>query len=438
MRTPHPPPRTTPIRTAATALLLIGSAACTDSLRSLGPNPVAAEAHAEQLFEALATRFSPTEFTSKYDVARVKLAQGALAPSRIFNDSAVWEARPSASERELFISGSPLPDGKYRLETRPSLTPTTRPGDSRHSVSLELLRESNYRWDTKVDLAIGAVTAEEMSVLISALLRAPEGKTERELRDEYRAAFPRAMAAWGHGFSIDSLRIAPGALGTTSVVMTAGFHSELMKPTYPALAGYLDKYLGPAKYHFVLADRAGAALFDAVGHDRMLTLRYRLQQGKLTTLVGPPRAWPDSLQLTSDVSLKVKVFRVGFHALVTDFVIANTGRERSWTILAQHEPKWDLPFITEQLIRSPLRRPFEPDGSLIKLSVRDTVGGQTVFSRRTRLDVQESMIMRFLGGLASHAVGDLDKQVEAEEDRFFRDAFVALQGDLRALTPRWK
>ena len=50
-----------------------------------------------------------------------------------------------------------------------------------------------------------------------------------------------------------------------------------------------------------------------------MTIRYRLEQGKLTTLYGPPRPWPDSLQLTSDVSLKVKVFTVGFHDMVTRF-----------------------------------------------------------------------------------------------------------------------
>ena len=50
-----------------------------------------------------------------------------------------------------------------------------------------------------------------MSVLISTLFRSAEGRTESELRDDYRAAFPRATAAFGHGFSIDSLRVTPSA-----------------------------------------------------------------------------------------------------------------------------------------------------------------------------------------------------------------------------------
>src|SRR5699024_9546770 len=141
--------------------------------------------------------------------------------------------------------------------------------------------------------------------------------------------------------------------------MMVSFRPDLMKPAYPALAGYLDKYLGPAKYHFAFADRAGAPVFDVVGRDRAMTIRYRLQAGKLTTLSGPPKPWPDTLQLTADVSLKVKIFTVGFKKLLTDVIIDNDGHERGFSFISQHEPDWDLPFFTERLIRSPLRHPFE-------------------------------------------------------------------------------
>jgi hypothetical protein len=426
-----------PRRSIVTAVLTLGIAACTDSLRSAGPTPVLAEGHADQLFEAFGARWNQVEVSPKYEVARVRLAQSALVPSRIFGDTAVWESRPSAALRILYVSGTTL-DGHYRLEARPSLTSTVRPGDTRHTILLEQLAPAVFRWDTKVDMSVGSISAEEMSNLISALLRGVEGRSERDVRDDYRAAFPRATTAFGHGFSVDTLRVTPGALGTTSVVLVGGFHPELMKPTYPMFAGYLDKYLGPAKYHFALTDRAGVALFDLVGRDRSMTIRYRLQQGKLTSLSGAPRAWPDSLILNADVSLKVKHFTVGFHSLVTDFVISNSGNDRSWAIVAQHEPKWDLPFLTERLIRSPLHRPFEGPGALLHFGVRDSVGMQSVFMRRTRLDVEESTIMRFLGSLASHALGDLDTRVEVEEDRFLHDGFVALQTDLRALAPRWK
>ena len=192
---------------------------------------------------------------------------------------------------------------------------------------------------------------------------------------------------------------------------------------------------------FALAERGGGpALMEVVGRDRSMTMRYRIQQGKLVSLAGTPRAWPDTMQLTADVSLKVKIFTVGFHNLVTDFVISNSGRDRGWTVVAQHEPSWDLPFITERLIRSPLRRPFEGQGSLLRIGVEDSPGAgspaQSIFSRHTRLDVQESAIMRFIGSLASHAVDDLDERVEIEEHRFIHDGLDAMAADVRAFPAR--
>jgi hypothetical protein len=423
-------------RRLTAAFIALGSIACGDTLRGIAPSPAVSESHADQLFEALATRFNQVELAPKYDTARVRLAESALVPSRVFDDSSVWVALPSPSIRLLYISGG-LAGGHYRLEPRPLLGPAARPGDTRHTIALEQLAPSVYRWDTRVDLAVGAITGEEMSVFLSKLFGAAEGRSERELRDDYRAAFPRAAAVFGRGFTIDSLRVTPGAIGSTSVAITASFHRELMRPTYPALAAYLDKYLGPAKYHFALSDRTGIALFDVVGQNRSMTVRYRVQQGQLVSLFGPPRPWSDSLVLVSDVSLKVRHFTVGFHKLVTDFVMSNSGHDRSWTVVAQREPMWDLPLITERLLRAPLRRPFEVAGSMLRLSVRDSAGAQSLFIRRTRLDVQESAIMRFVGSLIGHAVGELDARVELEEDRFLHDGFAALQADVRTLGRRW-
>ncbi|MEO7082910.1 MAG: hypothetical protein ABI442_18705 [Gemmatimonadaceae bacterium] len=440
-RFPAHPSKRNAVATASLIAGLAGSlslAACSETLRPLGGTPAAAEANAGELFDALSTRFSPAELSPKYDVVRVRLAQAALVPSRVFGDTSVWGPQPSPSVRVLRIVGGAVASGKYHLEIQPTLSPGTKPGDSRHMIVLEQLSNNEYRWDTDVALAIGGMTAEGMSVLISTLMRAPDGHTEANLRDDYRTAFPRATAAFGRGFSLDSLKTMTGALGTTAVTATVSFRPELMKPAYPNFAAYVDKYLGPAKYHFALADRSGAPLLDLVGRDRVITIKYRLQKGELTSLFGPPRAWGDSLLLTSDLSLHVKIFTVGFHGMVTDFVVDNAGHKRAWTVIAQREPKWDLPFITERLIRSPLRRPFEGAGTMFRLEVRDSAGTQSIFSRRTRLEVQESAIMRFIGSLVSHALGDLDSKVEAEEDRFLHDGFVATQEDVRALGARWK
>jgi hypothetical protein len=418
----------------ALAGLLAAAGACADTF------PPGSAGRAEQMVEGMAMRFAPNVYDARYNTARVKLAQSALVPSHIFDDTTVWSTRPSASLRSLFVSGTLGADGRYHFDARTSMLAPTRLGDSFHAVNLEQVGSNQYRWDTHVEHALGTISADEVSTALDALFRTPEGRTERTLRDDYRAAFPRATAAFGRGFVLDSATLSPGGSGATAVALRFAFHPDLMKPAFPALSGYLDKYLGPAKYHFVLKDRSGTALFDVLGRDRAMTIHYRVAQGRLVSLAGPPKAWPDSLTLVADVALKVKFFTVGLHELTTDFVISNSAspnaHERAWTVVAQREPEWDLPLITERLIRSPLRRPFEGQGSSFRLAVRDSVGGQTVFSRRTRLQVQESAIMRFLGSLASHAVGDLDERVEQDEHRFLREGLMAVQADVRALPHR--
>ena len=412
---------------------------CAESFRGLGTTPAAAESHADDLFEAIAVRFTSVELSPKYDQARTKLAQAALVPSRVFDDTSVWSLSPSASTRILLVHGT-MDDkaGHYRLEAAKALAPLVRRGDTRHTMELQSIEPDVFRWTTNVDMGVGPISAEEISNLSVALMGAPDGRNETQVREDYRAAFPKSSAVFGRGFAIDSMHVTPAPGGGTSVVITAGFHPETMKAAYPLLADYLDKYLGPARYHFAVADRAGVPLLDIVGRDRMLTLRYRLNNGKLSTLAGPPRPWPDTVRLTSDVSVKVKMFRVGFHQLMTDFVISNVGHERAFTIIAQKEPEWEMPLATAHLLRTPLHRPFLGQGSMFQVSVRDSVGAQTVFARRTRFDVQESTIARFLGSIAGAMMSDLDGKVEVEEDRFLRDGFVAMQADLKTVARTWR
>ena len=413
---------------------------CAETFRSIAANPAISETQADQLFTAIAARFDEVEIGPRYDFSRVKIGQSALVPSRIFDDTAVWESRPTATARLLSVSGESAPGGHYRIERTRTLGAPARLGDTRHTITLERLGPDWYRWETNVDLAVGSIAAQGVGAMISALLRAPDGRNDREVRADFASAFPRAAAAFGRGFAVDSLRILPGggALGTTSVSLSLGFHPETMKPAFPAFASYLDKYLGPAKYKLALTDVSGSPLLEITGRDRMMNVRYRLQHGRLVSLLGNPRPWPDTLRLNADVSLKVKLFTVGFHKLTSDFIIEQSSHESSWTVVAQHEPDWDLPLITERLIRSPLRRPFEGAGSMFRVSVHDSAGAQTLFTRRGRLDVQESTIMRFLGSLGSHMLGDLDKRVEAEEDRFLRDGFMALAADLKVVGGRWR
>src|SRR4029078_1354776 len=146
-------------------------------------------------------------------------------------------------------------------------------------IPLSRLAPDMYRWETTVELAVGTITAEGVASMISALFRSPEGRTDREGRDDYAAAFPRASAAFGRGFAVDSLRILPGAFGTTTVSLSLGFHPETERPTFPAFASYLDKYLGPARYRLTLTDPSGSQLLAAVRREKMRTAPYRVSSG---------------------------------------------------------------------------------------------------------------------------------------------------------------
>ena len=132
----------------------------------------------------------------------------------------------------------------------------------------------------------------------------------------------------------------------------------------------------------------------------------------------------------------MKIFDVGWHNLTTDFIISRTDRSRSWLFLARTEPDWDLPLVTARLIRTPLRHPFEGNGSSFEVAVIDSAGGQTILARRARLEVKESVIMRFLSSLVARVFDDLDAQVEQEEADFIRELMGAFQQDARAILVR--
>ena len=173
--------------------------------------------------------------------------------------------------------------------------------------------------------------------------------------------------------------------------------------------------------------------FDASGGDQRLTVRYRVKAGTIVSYLGPPRPLPDSLRMQSDLSMHVKIFDVGWKNLVTDFLLRRTDRSRSWTIVAQSEPNWQLPLIAERLLRSPLRRPFQGEGASLEIGVADSVGAQTLLYRRSRLEVKESPILHFLGGLVTRVFDDLDVSVEREEAAFVRELMTAFQQDARGI-----
>jgi hypothetical protein len=358
--------------------------------------------------------------------------RGALAPSRVFDDTAVWTAS-SGDVRILETVGS-FVDGHYLLASRAGAPVPARPADARHITTLSRLADGEYRWDTTVDFALGSIRPADVASLVAHVLAGGEGRTEADLRGELAAVSPRSSAALGTAFTLDSLRPTELPDGSTVTTLGATLHSDNLRPRYPALADYVHKYLDPARYRFTLTDRAGTPYFDASQKDRVIVLRVRTQRGHLVALTGPPRVLPDSLQLRVDFNVKIKIFHVGFHNLVMDFVAGSRGDElRDWTVIARREPQWDLPLLAARLLRTPLRRPFAGEGSLFRLGVRaGEAGGPTVLLRHSRLPVQESAILNFLNSLSGTAMDDFGGPVQREENAWLHELFVALRDDGRA------
>ena len=85
-----------------------------------------------------------------------------------------------------------------------------------------------------------------------------------------------------------------------------------------------------------------------------------------------------------------------------------------------------------QLIRTSLRHPFQGDGITIRVTVRDDAGPQSLLSREATLAVQESAIVRWLGGLGNSAMSDFAGRAEVEENRFVYEVLRALRADFVA------
>ena len=247
---------------------------------------------------------------------------------------------------------------------------------------------------------------------------------------------PRTAAALGRLFTIDSIATVPQGDGSTLVTLEITVSGDRLKRGFPAFAKYIRSYVEPARYRYRLTDRRGADWFDAEARNQLLTVRFRSHDGQLQPIVGTARPMPDTLQIHVDALAKISVFTVGVTNMQGEFVHTNSARERGWAMRFTKDPEWHLPLITERLLRSPLRRPFEGKGVFFTLGLRTGPNGQTLLTRETAVTVRESAIMRFLGNLGFTAMSDFAGQVEEEESRFIAETMAAFRADVAAITAK--
>lgn len=418
---------------AASPMLLASCRGAATAFKGASP---ADAVEARHFVDALTARYTTPLRLPDYESARSRIAHNAFVPSNAWKDTTIWTARPSAAVRQVHAFGRITPAG-YRLGSD-EFAPVLRDvADSRHSVTLTRLQgEDLYRWETLADYHMGALEPRRTAELFTAMIAGAAGRTERQVRADYLAAFPRTAAALGRYASLDTIRPMPLRDGSTVTRVVISLHASRLAKTWPAFAAYMNKYTTKSRARFVVRDRAGTPtpatwlVLDA--RDNRITIDLRSRDGALVPFTGPARAFPDTLELVMDAIATVGPFTAGFETMRTQLVRTTTAREQSWTIHARQEPRWKLPLFTERLLRSPLRRPFEGAGSSFVLGV-ERQGDATVLHRLARVTVQESAILRFINRLGSRAFGDISPQVEAEEAAFLRLVFLSMREDLAGL-----
>jgi len=415
---------------AALGLSLASAAACRDAARSLGSTSEQALLHADGLIGSLSARFGPLEREPAFRERRPLLARAALAPSRAFNDRSLWTGQEGRSHVLEFAGHRE--GGGYRMGVRAGAPPPARPADYRALLRLRALGSGEYEWEGRDELAVGPVGTADLDRALTALFLAAERTSGAEARARAHADLPLTTAAVGRLFSLQALDLAPAAGGGVTVSAVVTLRASGIASEFPLWARYLRKYIWPIRFHWTVYDEAGAPWWETEGRDGRFGFRFRLHGGHLTPLQGAPRRIPARLRVRSGVSTRMGVFRVGVRALEAEMTLAQALREKHFAVRFRRAPEWELPFLLAPFVRASLRRPFEGDGALFALAVREG-DGRTLIVRDYRLGVKESWIVRWLGRLAGTAMSDFWTGAEEEADRFTGQSLEALRADVSKL-----
>jgi hypothetical protein len=407
---------------------------CADVPNAFGPTPAQARANADGLFGSFVKRFTNVYRTPRYARAREQLLHNALTPSEVYSDTSIWTLNGPDEYRTLFGDAT-FVNGRYVFTNTVTNEPVKVLGEGRHIMRLRKLSNDDYDWFTGVDFAAGTITANDFANVIAHWIAASEGHDGAALRQGYRATFPRTTAALGKLYSLDTLISTPNANGTNSLHLVIHIKPDGIRDDYPGYAEFMKKYADKVKLSFQLVDSRGAKWLDVASRDGYISLDLHSRDGHFAPFEGPPRPMPDTLIMKVYLTAKIKLFTVGVKNLTGEWVNLHSAHERGWALHFTKEPGWVLPPVVGYLIKSPLRRPFEGDGTRFRFTVRDQPGQFTLMSRRGTTTVRESAILRFLGKLGGGAMGDFVASAEQDENRFNVSIYSALQSDIDAALP---
>lgn len=408
---------------------VVSLAACRAPAVALG-----APSASDKLLESLAARFGPHDRDARLDALRPRFAKSALVPSKLFHDNSAWTAT-NGDTRTLVLAGHGTP-GHYALVVAGDAPPPLQPADYRRVMRLTHIKDDDYAWNVRDELAVGPITGNQLGVALTALFAAAgHGGDTAAARAALHHDLPRTTAALGRAVSLDTLRLAPNRDGGTNVHLAGTIHAEGLTNTFPRLAHYLSHYVSPTGGEILVFDDANRAWWDAAKRGDTWSLDLRVANGNLAPLRGPPDRMPDRLRVRIDASTRTFIFHVGLANLLGDVILARAPNDHAFTATFRKEPNWQLPPLVETMLNAPLERPFQGSGASLTFDIRDGDGqdAPSVIFREYDLTVRESRIMRWLGGLGDAAVEDFRTGAEAEFDRFAGETLSALRADVAQL-----
>ena len=412
---------------ACLAVPLLG---CNKAVHELGAPGEAARRNTGDLVGSLAVRFGPTEREPAFDALRPVLARYALAPSRIFDAPALW-TNVKGSTRGVAFRGRRV-QGRYRMGLDRLASAPVAPGDYRGEWRLERLREDEFEWMAREELAVGNVSADDLSRALTEAFLELEAAGSGDLAPRLRSELPRTAAALAPLASLESVDVRRDSEGCATVTLAARLHPDGIRPFAPLYAHYFDDVVLPTRFTAAATDPAGGRWWDIAFSDGRVLLHLRVHRGDLAPLEGPPRAIPASLRVTVAGSSRTGFLRSGFHDLEVDLDLTRLPGEKGFVARFTKAPEWDLPFLVPLLLRGALHRPFEGEGALLSIGIEMPPGGPTLLTRDYRVAVRENWLVRWIGGYVAGAISTYRKG-EAEADRFNAEALLALREDALAL-----
>jgi hypothetical protein len=411
-------------------VLALAASACHEPARRLGSGPGGQQV-ARSLVEALALRFGEVDREPAFDALRPKLARAALVPSWVWDDTAAWP-RQGGTWRAVEFAGYRSESG-YRIGVRPYAAEPAAVGQYRGQLRLDKLASGRFEWTVREELAVGALKPAELAAALDTLLRGAQEKDEPGARAAIAAAFPRASAKLGLLLSLERLGLAHDALGATTLTLAVRLVPAGLRPTAPRYAAFLEKYLTPMRTRVVAADATGATWWVLEGESRLWTLRLRARGGSLVPLEGDAlRRVPERLRVTIDYATRMGRFSIAARGLSAEVALTRTPVEKGFVARFRQKPDWDLPFLVEPLLGSPLSYPFDGPGSEAGWAAVETPAGMR-FVRDYRARVAENFVLRWLGGMTNRALGEFRAGAEREADRYHGECLLALRDDVVAL-----